>query len=130
MQHAPAPSPPSCLEPTAPATGDRLERYRRGRELNRLGWDGRQERADASALSEAAVLLRSVAMEPVDDDIGGWAAMLYLDSLNILGTQAHRVTLCKAAMRADIDALIALHCKHANDTCETLTRVRQALVRE
>jgi hypothetical protein len=66
-------------------------------------------------------LLRSVAFEPPADEIAGYAAMLYLDSLNRVGEK------CLPLMREDVPPLERLYCARPSEACQNLKSLKKLL---
>lgn len=69
---------------------------------------------ESNRYEEAAVLFRDIALNHSDSELAEYAANLYLDSLNILGTQWQR-TQCIDELRDNIDPLAGLYCGNQSD---------------
>ncbi|MDX2051124.1 MAG: hypothetical protein SFV15_01955 [Polyangiaceae bacterium] len=85
---------------------------------------------EAQHWEEAALAFRDVAMNYSDKDVGIFAAQLYLESVNVLGSKAEppRPT-CFDDLAGDVLVFLDLYCKGAKadenkDQCELLTRIK------
>ena len=82
---------------------------------------------EANRFEEAAVLFRDIAFNHKDNELSEYAANLYLDCLNVLGTQiAEPRVACVQELSASIDPLSASYCgseqlaEEYPDLCGTL----------
>jgi TolA-binding protein len=85
---------------------------------------------EAQHWEEAALAFREVAINHSDKDAGIFAAQLYLESINVLGSRAEppRPT-CFDDMGKDVPTFLELYCKGQKyednkEQCETLTRIQ------
>src|SRR6188768_161030 len=85
---------------------------------------------EAQHWEEAALAFREVAINHSDKDAGIFAAQLYLESINVLGSRAEppRPT-CFDDMGKDVPVFLELYCKGQKyednkEQCETLTRIQ------
>ncbi len=84
---------------------------------------------ESNRYEEAALLFRDIAWNHRDSDLAEYAANLYLDSLNILGTQWQR-SQCIADIRESIDPLAGFYCstpaqRDAHpDLCQVVEQLR------
>jgi TolA-binding protein len=86
---------------------------------------------DAHHWAEAAAAFRAIALDHADHESGVYAAQLYLESLNVLGT--HGSPGCFDDMRRDVPKIVDSYCKgakaKANATeCGTLVKVQRDVV--
>jgi tetratricopeptide (TPR) repeat protein len=85
---------------------------------------------EAQHWEEAAVAFRDIAMTNSDKDVGIYAAQLYLESVNVLGTSSNPPRpSCFDDMAADVPKFIELYCsgdKFAKnqEQCTTLTKIQ------
>jgi TolA-binding protein len=85
---------------------------------------------EAQHWEEAALAFREVAINHSDKDAGLFAAQLYLESVNVLGSRAEPPRpSCFDEMGKDVPTFIELYCKGAKaednkEQCETLTRIQ------
>ncbi|MCZ6805952.1 MAG: tetratricopeptide repeat protein [Deltaproteobacteria bacterium] len=92
---------------------------------------------EANRLEEAAVLFRDIAFNHKDSELSEYAANLYLDCLNILGTQlAQPRVACVQELSASIDPMAASFCgteqladEHP-DLCGTLSTLQCQVLRK
>ncbi|MGE3629569.1 MAG: tetratricopeptide repeat protein [Sandaracinaceae bacterium] len=84
---------------------------------------------ESNRYEEAAVLFRDIALNHRDSELAEYAANLYLDSLNILGTQWQR-SQCINDIRENIEPLSQAYCGDATsrdahpDLCGVLEQLR------
>jgi hypothetical protein len=85
---------------------------------------------EAQHWQEAALGFRDVAVTYPDKDVGIYAAQLYLESLNVLGTHSDPPKPgCFDSMAQDVPLFIKLYCEGANFTknqeqCTSLTKIQ------
>lgn len=86
---------------------------------------------EANRFEEAAVLFRDIAFNHKDSELSEYAANLYLDCLNVLGTQlAEPRVACLQELSASIDPMSASYCGTAQlaeqhpDLCGTLSTLQ------
>ena len=85
---------------------------------------------EAQHWEEAALGFRDVAMNYADKDVGIYAAQLYLESLNVLGTHSEPPKpACFDSMAQDVPLFIKLYCEGANfqknqEQCTSLTKIQ------
>ncbi len=92
---------------------------------------------ETNHFEEAAVLFKDIAFNYVNSDLSVFAANLYLDSLNVIGTYSDPARpACYDEMNDDIEPLYGLYCKtdqaredHA-DLCQVLEQLRCDLMRK
>ena len=88
---------------------------------------------EAQHWDEAAAGFRDIAMNNADKDVGIYAAQLYLESVNVLGSHMAK-TACFDDMETDVPKFIELYCsadkaqKNA-DQCTTLNKIQVDLLR-
>ena len=88
---------------------------------------------EAQHWEEAAVALREVALKQSNRDVGLYAAQLYLEALNIMGTNLSPPRAsCYDAMEVDVPKFIELYCsggkeKDNSDQCAVLQRTQRDL---
>jgi tetratricopeptide (TPR) repeat protein len=82
---------------------------------------------EANRFEEAAVLFRDIAFNHKDSELAEYAANLYLDCLNVLGTQIAQPRIaCVQELSASIDPMSASYCatemlrEENPDLCDTL----------
>ena len=91
---------------------------------------------ESNRFEEAAVLFKDIAFNHKDSDLSVFAANLYLDSLNVLGTYSEPARpACYDDMNDDIEPLYKLYCsedqREDNDElCEVLEQLRCDLLRK
>jgi len=84
---------------------------------------------------EAALAFRDVAINHADKDAGIFAAQLYLESVNVLGSRAEPPRpSCFDDMAKDVPVFLELYCKGSKyednkEQCETLTRIQFDIMR-
>ncbi|MCA9605839.1 MAG: tetratricopeptide repeat protein [Myxococcales bacterium] len=84
---------------------------------------------ESNRYEEAAVLFRDIAMNHSDNELAEYAANLYLDSLNVLGTQWQR-SQCINDIRDNIEPMSNLYCNTDSardahpDLCGVLGQLR------
>lgn len=84
---------------------------------------------------EAALAFRDVAINHSDKDAGIFAAQLYLESVNVLGSRAEPPRpACFDDMAKDVPVFLELYCKGSKyddnkEQCETLTRIQFDIMR-
>ncbi len=84
---------------------------------------------ESNRYEEAALLFRDIALNHRDSELAEYAANLYLDSLNILGTQWQR-TQCINDIRDNIEPLSGAYCANSSardehpDLCQVLDQLR------
>jgi len=84
---------------------------------------------------EAALAFRDVAINHADKDAGIFAAQLYLESVNVLGSRAEPPRpSCFDDMAKDVPVFLELYCKGSKfednkDQCESLTRIQFDIMR-
>jgi hypothetical protein len=83
--------------------------------------------------AEAALAFREVAMRHPHTEAGIYAAQLYLESLNVLGTQTGRES-CYDDMKRDVPLIVDRYCtgparKTNADACDSLDRVERDIDR-
>jgi hypothetical protein len=84
---------------------------------------------------EAALAFRDVAINHADKDAGIFAAQLYLESVNVLGSRAEPPRPgCFDDMSKDVPTFLELYCKGSKfednkEQCETLTRIQFDIMR-
>ena len=85
---------------------------------------------EAQHWEEAALAFREVAINHSDKDAGIFAAQLYLESINVLGSRAEPPRpSCFDDMGKDVPTFLELYCKGQKyednkEQCETLTRIQ------
>jgi tetratricopeptide (TPR) repeat protein len=85
---------------------------------------------EAQHWEEAALGFRDVAVTYPDKDVGIYAAQLYLESLNVLGTHTEPPKPgCFDSMASDVPLFIKLYCEGANfqknqEQCTSLTKIQ------
>lgn len=85
---------------------------------------------EAQRWEEAALAFRDVAVNHSDRDVGIYAAQLYLESLNVLGTHSDPPKpSCFQSMADDVPVFLGLYCKGDNfakneEQCTTLTKIQ------
>jgi len=85
---------------------------------------------EAQHWEEAALAFRDVAINHADKDAGIYAAQLYLESINVLGSRAEPPRpQCFDEMGKDVPTFLELYCKGAKaednkEQCETLNRIQ------
>ena len=88
---------------------------------------------EAQHWEEAALGFRDIALNNADRDVGIYAAQLYLESINVLGTYFEKGS-CYEDMAGDVPKFVELYCqgdkasKNA-DQCTTLNKVQADLLR-
>ncbi|MFO0643706.1 MAG: tetratricopeptide repeat protein [Polyangiaceae bacterium] len=88
---------------------------------------------EAKHWEEAATAFRDIAMNNADRDVGIYAAQLYLESVNVLGTQSSRPS-CYDDMAVDVPKFLELYCtgdkaaKNA-EQCTNLNKVQVDILR-
>ena len=87
---------------------------------------------EANRWVDAATGFRKLAFEHPDHDVGVYAAQLYLECLNILGSQAHR-SECYDDIAADVPRIVGLYCtarrRQNEDSCGMLDKIQADLDR-
>ncbi|HKY36873.1 MAG TPA: hypothetical protein VJN18_13090 [Polyangiaceae bacterium] len=84
---------------------------------------------------EAALAFRDVAINHADKDAGIFAAQLYLESVNVLGSRAEPPRpSCFDDMAKDVPTFLEFYCKGSKfednkEQCETLTRIQFDIMR-
>ena len=90
---------------------------------------------EAQHWEEAALAFREVAMTHSDKDVGIYATQLYLESLNILGTNSDPPRAsCYDSMAEDVPQFIKLYCeggsaKNNAEQCGTLIQIQRDIER-
>lgn len=90
---------------------------------------------EAQHWEEAAMGFRDVALNHSDKDAGIYAAQLYLEAMNVLGSRAEPPRpSCYSDMGNDVPAFLELYCKgekgeENKEQCELLTRIRFDILR-
>jgi hypothetical protein len=90
---------------------------------------------EASHWAEAATAFREIAVRHADMELGVHASMLYLESLNVLGSQADPPrAVCYDEMARDVPVLIDLYCRDAGarknaEQCGILHKIRRDIDR-
>lgn len=85
---------------------------------------------EAQHWEEAALAFRDIALNHADKDAGIYAAQLYLESVNVLGSKAEPPRpACFDDMGADVPKFIELYCTGAKaadnkENCDLLTRIQ------
>jgi len=85
---------------------------------------------EAQHWEEAALGFRDVAVTYPDRDVGIYAAQLYLESLNVLGTHSDPPKPgCFDSMQQDVPLFVKLYCEGANfqknqEQCTALTKIQ------
>ncbi len=88
---------------------------------------------EAQHWEEAAIGFREIAMEHSNRDVGIYAAQLYLESINVLGSHFEK-TSCFDDMEQDVPKFIELYCtgEKANknaEQCTTLNKIQVDILR-
>lgn len=88
---------------------------------------------EAQHWEEAAVGFRDIAMNNADRDVGIYAAQLYLESINVLGSHFSK-TNCFDDMKQDVPKFIELYCQGEKasknaDQCTILNKIQVDLLR-
>jgi tetratricopeptide (TPR) repeat protein len=88
---------------------------------------------EAQHWDEAGAGFRDIAMNHADKDVGIYAAQLYLESVNVLGSHMGK-TSCYDDMEQDVPKFIELYCSGANaqkngEQCTTLNKIQVDLLR-
>ena len=84
---------------------------------------------------EAALAFRDVAINHADKDAGIFAAQLYLESVNVLGSRAEPPRpSCFDDLAKDVPTFLELYCKGSKvednkEQCESLTRIQFDIMR-
>ncbi|MEC7522618.1 MAG: tetratricopeptide repeat protein [Myxococcota bacterium] len=84
---------------------------------------------ESNQYEEAAVIFRDIALNHRDSELSEYAANLYLDSLNIMGTQWQR-TSCIGEIRDNIEPLAGAYCANSGqrdehpELCQVLDQLR------
>jgi hypothetical protein len=90
---------------------------------------------EAERWDEAAVAFRNVAMNHADTEVGVYAAQLYLEALNMLGSSVEPPRpACYTDMAADVPRFVELYCKGDGakknaEVCGILTRIQSDIER-
>jgi TolA-binding protein len=90
---------------------------------------------EAQHWEEAAIAFREVAINHADKDAGIFAAQLYLEAVNVLGSRAEPPRpACFDDMGKDVPTFLELYCKGAKaednkEQCEVLTRIQFDIAR-
>ncbi|HTQ05803.1 MAG TPA: hypothetical protein VMI54_18200 [Polyangiaceae bacterium] len=90
---------------------------------------------EAQHWEEAALAFRDVAINHSDKDAGIYAAQLYLEAINVLGSRAEPPRpSCFDDMGKDVPTFLELYCKGPKfednkEQCETLTRIQFDIAR-
>ena len=90
---------------------------------------------EAQHWEEAAIGFRDVAVTYPDKDVGIYAAQLYLESLNVLGTHSDPPKpACFDSMAQDVPLFLKLYCEGANfqknqEQCTSLTKIQCDIAR-
>ncbi len=93
---------------------------------------------EANHFGEAAVAFRAIAVDHADIDTGLHASQLFLESLNVLGSNAEPArTTCYDVMARDVPVLIGLYCddrsrpvgSERSSTCALLRKIQRDLDR-
>ncbi|HVY48519.1 MAG TPA: hypothetical protein VHB21_21670 [Minicystis sp.] len=90
---------------------------------------------EAQHWEEAALAFRDVAMNHADKDVGIYAAQLYLESLNVMGSSVEPTKpSCYDDMAADVPKFIELYCqgdkaKTNAEQCGTLIKIQRDIER-
>jgi tetratricopeptide (TPR) repeat protein len=85
---------------------------------------------EAQHWEEAAIAFRDVAINHADKDAGIYAAQLYLEAINVLGSRAEPPRpICFDEMGKDVPVFLELYCKGSKaednkEQCETLNRIQ------
>ncbi|HKO48093.1 MAG TPA: hypothetical protein VJV79_10235 [Polyangiaceae bacterium] len=85
---------------------------------------------EAQHWEEAAIAFRDVAINHADKDAGIYAAQLYLEAINVLGSRAEPPRpICFDEMGKDVPTFLELYCKGSKaednkEQCETLNRIQ------
>jgi len=85
---------------------------------------------EAQHWEEAAIAFRDVAINHSDKDAGIYAAQLYLEAINVLGSRAEPPRpVCFDEMGKDVPVFLELYCKGSKaednkEQCETLNRIQ------
>jgi tetratricopeptide (TPR) repeat protein len=85
---------------------------------------------EAQHWEEAALAFRDVAINHADKDAGIYAAQLYLEAINVLGSRAEPPRpICFDEMGKDVPTFLELYCKGSKaednkEQCETLNRIQ------
>ncbi len=92
---------------------------------------------ESNHYEQAAVLFKDIAFHHSDNDLGVYAANLYLDSLNVLGTKSHPArTSCLDDISSSIEPLSHLYCNtqedkdNHSDLCGVLGQLRCDIMRK
>lgn len=88
---------------------------------------------EAQHWEEAAVGFRDIAMNNSERDVGIYAAQLYLESINVLGSHFSK-TACFDDMATDVPKFIELYCQGANaskngEACTSLNKIQVDILR-
>jgi tetratricopeptide (TPR) repeat protein len=86
----------------------------------------------ANRFQEAAVLFRDIATRGAEAPVGVYAMQLYLESINVLGTQG--AAACYDDMARDVPVFLGLYCKDGRekanaDACGILDRIQRDIER-
>jgi tetratricopeptide (TPR) repeat protein len=90
---------------------------------------------EAQHWEEAALAFRDVAINHADKEAGIFAAQLYLESVNVLGSRAEPPRpACFDDMAKDVPTFLELYCKGSKfednkEQCESLTRIQFDILR-
>ncbi|WP_394827186.1 tetratricopeptide repeat protein [Pendulispora albinea] len=85
---------------------------------------------EAQHWEEAAAAFREIAMQNADKDVGIYAAQLYLESINVIGSHSNPPRpSCYDDMQNDVPKFVELYCTGENekknaDQCVSLTKVQ------
>jgi tetratricopeptide (TPR) repeat protein len=92
---------------------------------------------ESNHFEEASVIFRDIAFNHKDTDLGVYAANLYMDSLNVLGTYSEpKRPSCYDDMNTAIEPLFGLYCESPErretnaELCSTLEQLRCDLLRK
>ena len=92
---------------------------------------------ESNHFEEASILFKDIAFNHKDSDLSVFAANLYLDSLNVLGTYSEPTRpSCYDDMNENIEPLYGLYCKNDEDReahadlCQVLEQLRCDLLRK
>lgn len=88
---------------------------------------------EAQHWEEASIGFRDIALNNSDRDVGIYAAQLYLESVNVLGSNFQR-TSCFDDMEQDVPKFIELYCtgdklQKNNEQCTTLNKIQVDILR-
>jgi hypothetical protein len=88
---------------------------------------------EANHWAESAIAFHDLAVNHADAEVGVYASMLYLESINVLGSEAER-PICYDEMARDVPVFLDLYCKgamakHNAEECTSLRKIQRDIDR-